>query len=50
MIKAMTELFMKNQHSTDTTLERVERSMARIIDRVDAFGDWIFTDRSRQAS
>jgi hypothetical protein len=36
MIKAMTELFMKNQHSTDTTLERVERSMARIIDRVDA--------------
>jgi hypothetical protein len=38
MIKVMAELFTKNQHSTDTTLERVERSMARIIDRVDALG------------
>jgi hypothetical protein len=36
MIKALTELFTKNQQSTDTTLERVERSMAGIIDRVDA--------------
>jgi hypothetical protein len=38
MIKVMAELFIKNQHSTDTTLERVERSMARIIDHVDALG------------
>jgi hypothetical protein len=36
MIKAMTKLFTKNQQSTDTTLERVECSMAGIIDRVDA--------------
>jgi hypothetical protein len=36
MIKALTELFTKNQESTDTTLERVERSMVGIIDRVDA--------------
>jgi hypothetical protein len=36
MIKALTELFTKNQQSTDTTLEQVERSMAEIIDRVDA--------------
>jgi hypothetical protein len=36
MMKAMTELFMKNQHLTDTTLEQVERSIAGIIDRVDA--------------
>jgi hypothetical protein len=36
MMKALTELFTKNQQSTDTTLERVERSMARIIDHVDA--------------
>jgi hypothetical protein len=35
MIKALTELFTKNQQSIDTTLERVERSMAGIIDRVD---------------
>jgi hypothetical protein len=35
MMKAMTKLFMKNQQSTDTTLKRVERSMAGIIDRVD---------------
>jgi hypothetical protein len=36
MMKAMSELFMKNQQSTDTTLEQVECSIARIIDRVDA--------------
>jgi hypothetical protein len=36
MMKAMTELFMKNQQSTDTTLEWVECSIAEIIDRVDA--------------
>jgi hypothetical protein len=36
MMKAMTELFTKNQQSTDTTLERVERSIAGIIDRVEA--------------
>jgi hypothetical protein len=35
MMKAMTELFMKNQQSIDTTLERVECSIAGIIDRVD---------------
>jgi hypothetical protein len=35
MIKALTELFTNNQQSIDTTLERVERSMAGIIDRVD---------------
>jgi hypothetical protein len=34
--KTLTELFTKNQQSTDTTLEWVERSMARIIDRVHA--------------
>jgi hypothetical protein len=36
MTKAMTGIFMKNQQSTDTTLERVQRSIAGIIDRVDA--------------
>jgi hypothetical protein len=36
MIKVLTELFTKNQQSTDTTLERVEHSMVGIIDRVDA--------------
>jgi hypothetical protein len=36
MMNAMTELFTKNQQSTDTTLVRVERSIAGIIDRVDA--------------
>jgi hypothetical protein len=36
MIKVLTELLTKNQQSTNTTLELVERSMARIIDRVDA--------------
>jgi hypothetical protein len=36
MVKAPTELFTKNQQSTNTTLERVERSMAGIIDHVDA--------------
>jgi hypothetical protein len=35
MIKALTELFTKNQQSTDTTLEWVECSMAGIIDCVD---------------
>jgi hypothetical protein len=36
MIKVLTELFTKNQQSTDTTLEWVEHSMVGIIDRVDA--------------
>jgi hypothetical protein len=36
MMKAMTELFTKNQQSTDTTLEWVERSIAGSIDRVEA--------------
>jgi hypothetical protein len=36
MMKAMIELFMRNQLYTDTTLERVERSIARIIDLDDA--------------
>jgi hypothetical protein len=35
MMKAMSELFTKNQQPTDTTLEWVERSIARIIDQVD---------------
>jgi hypothetical protein len=35
MMKAMIELFTKNQQSTGTTLERVKRSIARIIDWVD---------------
>jgi hypothetical protein len=34
MMKALTELFMKNQQSTDTILERVECSMTIIIDRI----------------
>jgi hypothetical protein len=36
MMKVMTELFMKNQKSTKTTLERVERLIARVIDWDDA--------------
>jgi hypothetical protein len=36
MMKAMFELFMKNQQSTDTTFEQVECSIAGIIDQVDA--------------
>jgi hypothetical protein len=36
MIKALIELFTKNQKSTNTTLEWVERSIAGIINRVDA--------------
>jgi hypothetical protein len=35
MMKPMTELFTKNQQSTDTTVEQVERSIAGITDRVD---------------
>jgi hypothetical protein len=35
MMKVMSELFMKNQQSIDTTLERVEYSIIEIIDRVD---------------
>jgi hypothetical protein len=34
MMKVMSELFTKNQQSTDTTLERVEHSIAGVIDRV----------------
>jgi Asp-tRNA(Asn)/Glu-tRNA(Gln) amidotransferase C subunit len=36
MMKAMTELFTKNQQSTYTTLEQVECSIVEIIDQVDA--------------
>jgi hypothetical protein len=36
MMKAMIELFMKNQQSTDTTLVQVEWSITGIIDQVDA--------------
>jgi hypothetical protein len=36
MIKALAELFTKNQQSTDITLERVECSMAGIIDCINA--------------
>jgi hypothetical protein len=36
MMKVMTELFTKNQQSTDTTLERVEHFIARILDLVEA--------------
>jgi hypothetical protein len=36
MMKAMTELFTKNQQSTDTTLKCMKHSIAAVIDRVDA--------------
>jgi hypothetical protein len=36
MMKALTEMFTKNQQSTNITLERVEHSMAGSIYRVDA--------------
>jgi hypothetical protein len=36
MMKAMTKLFTKNQQSSDMTLEWVEHSIARIIDRGEA--------------
>ena len=36
MLTAMTEFFSKNQASTDTTLERVQRGMADVVDRVQA--------------
>jgi hypothetical protein len=36
LMKAMFELFTKNQQSTDMTLEQVECSIARIIHRVEA--------------
>jgi hypothetical protein len=35
MMKVMSEQFMKNQQSIDTTLKRVEYSIIEIIDRVD---------------
>jgi hypothetical protein len=35
MMKAMRDLFTKNQQSTDTTPVLVERSIAEIIDQVD---------------
>jgi hypothetical protein len=35
MMKVMTELFTKNQQSTDTTLEWMERSIMEIIDQVE---------------
>jgi hypothetical protein len=36
MMNSMTELFTKKQQSTETSLERVERSIAGLIDQVDA--------------
>jgi hypothetical protein len=36
MMQAMTKLFTKNQASTNTTLERVQRGIADVVDRVDA--------------
>jgi hypothetical protein len=36
MMKAMSELFTKNQQSIDTIIKRVECSIAEIIDQVDA--------------
>jgi hypothetical protein len=36
MMKSMTELFTKNKKSTDTSLARVECSVADVIDQVDA--------------
>jgi len=36
MLTAMTDLFSKNQESTNTTLERVQRGMADVVDRVEA--------------
>jgi hypothetical protein len=48
MMKAMTKLLTKNQQSTDTTLERVECSSARIIDRVDTLGTGLpLTDQDK---
>jgi hypothetical protein len=35
MMKVKTELFTKNQQSTDTTLEQMEHSIARIIDQIE---------------
>jgi hypothetical protein len=35
-MKAITELFMNNQQSTDTTLEWVDCSITGIIDQVNA--------------
>jgi hypothetical protein len=35
MMKVTSELFMKNQQSINTTLERVEHSIIEIIDQVD---------------
>jgi hypothetical protein len=35
MMKVKTELFTKNQQSTDTTLEQMEHSIARIIDQME---------------
>jgi hypothetical protein len=49
-MKAMTELFLKNQQSTDTTLERVECSIAGIIDQVDALETAVpLTDQNKLA-
>jgi hypothetical protein len=36
MMNSMTELFTKKQQSTKTSLERVECSIAGLIDQVDA--------------
>jgi hypothetical protein len=50
MMKAMTELFTKNQQSTETTLEQVERSIVVVIDRVDALETRLpLTDQANQA-
>jgi hypothetical protein len=36
MMQSMIELFTKNQRSTDTTLEWVQRVIADVVGRVDA--------------
>ena len=36
MLTAMTDLFSKNQASTDTTLEQVQRGIVDIVGRVEA--------------
>jgi hypothetical protein len=50
MMKVMTEIFMKNQQSTDTTLEWVERSIVVVIDQVDALETRLpLADQANQA-
>jgi hypothetical protein len=50
MMKVMTEIFMKNQQSTNTTLEWVERSIVVVIDQVDALETRLpLADQANQA-